>query len=390
MSVVIQELMIYPIKACRGVRVQKALVTQHGTFQHDREWCIVDSSGNRYPKMQSLSQRNCPVLASITVQLDEDNLTLEAPGMTPLIVNLTTSRSISSLVHIECGGASTTSAGSWHLGVLDGFDEGQEAADWLTTYLNKADTSKSKKPIARYMLVRASNTRSLARYAGPNQVPYNPDMSAQRLGEGSPFRMQAVPVAPHDGFLFHDVAPLHVTSMASFRDLQSKMTLLDPAPNKSELEAFDIEHFRPNVVVGGPHLTPWEEEKWSSFQLGRETFRLLKGCPRCTVPARNPQNGLFLFESKPLLAPQMALRKFWPDKCIDKEWEEEWQGPMFGIFVGHNIPEDQLSRQCILNVGDEVKVLKYKGQSPWLMLIRWIIFAGLVITFMVVVYVYCI
>ena len=29
-------------------------------------------------------------------------------------------------------------------------------------------------------------------------------------------------------------------------------------------------------------------------------------------------------------APQIALAKFWGGKCVDAEWEEEWQGPIFG------------------------------------------------------------
>jgi hypothetical protein len=59
---------------------------------------------------------------------------------------------------------------------------------------------------------------------------------------------------------------------------------------------------------------------------------------------------------------KMALRKFWPEKCVDKEWEAEWQGPIFGIHAGFD-PEQQQesagggSKRRVLRVGDDVVVL---------------------------------
>ena len=128
-------------------------------------------------------------------------------------------------------------------------------------------------------------------------------------------------VLPKDGFLFHDVAPLHVASLASLDDLKAKMARLSPsAPSDDDLASFNIRAFRPNVVVtspvGKPPIAPWDEEEWSEFSIARPassggakaalSFRLLKGCPRCTVPARCPHSGAFHFKSKPLLAPQVG------------------------------------------------------------------------------------
>ena len=122
-----------------------------------------------------------------------------------------------------------------------------EASKWLTQYLNKADTGKSKKPPATFLLVRAgassSNNesaaspepvgapgeggrisggwRALSRYMGPTQAPFSEDMDAQRAGAASPFRMWRVPVAANDAIKFHDVAPLHVGSLASLEALRT-------------------------------------------------------------------------------------------------------------------------------------------------------------------------
>lgn len=57
-------------------------------------------------------------------------------------------------VLVECGGASTTSAGSWHLGVLAGTDTGREVSDWLSTYINKADIDKVRGELLQLSSVR--------------------------------------------------------------------------------------------------------------------------------------------------------------------------------------------------------------------------------------------
>jgi uncharacterized protein YcbX len=268
-SAVVQGIFVYPVKACQGIAVTEAVITANGFLEHDREWAIIDLTGARYPAKQSLSMRNCPLLASIAVALDAAaGLTLSAPGMPDLAVSLANDNddeaAVGQAIMVECGGASTTSAGSWHLGLLPGDDEGPAAAAWLSKYLNDpANGDKTSKPPADYRLVRSRGHRDLARYAGPSQAPFSPDVARQRTGDASPFRMARVPVAPSDGLMFADVAPLHLASAASFADLQSKMALLSPAPSQDQVESYTVRSFRPNVVVGPPNsskaLAPWAE-----------------------------------------------------------------------------------------------------------------------------------
>ena len=35
------------------------------------------------------------------------------------------------------------------------------------------------------------------------------------------------------------------------------------------------------------------------------------------------------------LAVQKTLRKMYPAKCTDAEWGTQWEGPIFGVHVGH-------------------------------------------------------
>ena len=75
----VNQLLIYPIKSCRGVEVDLATVGTTG-FELDRRWMLIGDDG------RFLSQREHHQLALVRVQLDEDRLRLEAPGLPSLEV----------------------------------------------------------------------------------------------------------------------------------------------------------------------------------------------------------------------------------------------------------------------------------------------------------------
>jgi len=74
---VVSALYVYPIKACRGVRVDHWPVVERG-FEADRRWMIVDAAGT------FVSQRELPRLALVTTALDNDLIRVAAPGLAPL------------------------------------------------------------------------------------------------------------------------------------------------------------------------------------------------------------------------------------------------------------------------------------------------------------------
>jgi uncharacterized protein YcbX len=69
----VTELAIYPVKACRGIRVSSARVVERG-FAGDRRWMIVDASG------VFVTQRTERRLALVRAVLDGEELELSAPG----------------------------------------------------------------------------------------------------------------------------------------------------------------------------------------------------------------------------------------------------------------------------------------------------------------------
>jgi uncharacterized protein YcbX len=77
----LQDIYIYPIKSCAGIRVNQWQVSEKG-LQHDRQWMIVDH--NR----QFLSQRKLPKMALIKTALSEQTLGLAAPDMDDITFSL--------------------------------------------------------------------------------------------------------------------------------------------------------------------------------------------------------------------------------------------------------------------------------------------------------------
>jgi uncharacterized protein YcbX len=71
----ISELWIYPVKGCRGVRVERAEVEAMG-LADDRRWLVVDDQG------VFASQRHDPALATVEVATDPDGLEITATGRT--------------------------------------------------------------------------------------------------------------------------------------------------------------------------------------------------------------------------------------------------------------------------------------------------------------------
>jgi len=107
---------LYPVKSCRGIAVNEALLTDAG-LEHDREWMIVTPEG------RFVTQREAPRLALIATDLSEDALTLAAHGAGTLVVPLET-------------GTAVRQVTVWgHR--CPAFDQGEQAACWLSELLGR-------------------------------------------------------------------------------------------------------------------------------------------------------------------------------------------------------------------------------------------------------------
>ena len=197
-------------------------------------------------------------------------------------------------------------------------------------------------------------------------MPFSHDVDLQKEGKGSPFRMRDVPVSAQDRVYYSDFSPLNIASLNSLNLLRDEMryemnddmmngsSKVSPINNNKKRIYNEVQPnlpskhpitcFRPNIVVlitngddtiaNNSSANAFEEETWKYFQIGNDAkFRYLKRCPRCTVPARNPETGDWLYPKNKRL-PQKTLKSMFPLKAIDKEWEEQWQGPTFSVHIG--------------------------------------------------------
>ena len=111
----VSQLVIYPIKSCRGVEVDLATVGSTG-FELDRRWMVIGDDG------RFLSQREHHQLALVRVRMDEDRLRLDAPGLPSLEVGFEGEVGPASRVQVwddECAAVA----------------EGEDTARWFSRHL---------------------------------------------------------------------------------------------------------------------------------------------------------------------------------------------------------------------------------------------------------------
>jgi uncharacterized protein YcbX len=113
----VASLHIYPVKSCRGIDVDSALVVATG-FEWDRRWMIVDARG------RFITQRSHPKLATVATAIVAGELWLSAEGRETLVVP-------------GDHGGERRDVVVWDDHCL-GIDAGEEAAAWLSDHLGQA------------------------------------------------------------------------------------------------------------------------------------------------------------------------------------------------------------------------------------------------------------
>jgi uncharacterized protein YcbX len=212
-SVRVTQLNVYPVKSCAGTPLEEAEIGWRG-IARDREYMVVDDDG------EFLTQREVPRLALIRPTLREGGVSLLAPGLSALEVEIRDHDR--RLVRV------------WRDRVVAA-DQGAQAAEWLSTFLH-----------ARCRLVRL-----------PHDVVRSVD----------PIYGQ-----PTDQVSFADGYPVLLISEESLEDLNSR--LAQPLP---------MNRFRPNVVVRG-WGAPYGEDEWAEVRIGDDVrLSVVKACARCAI-----------------------------------------------------------------------------------------------------------
>jgi uncharacterized protein len=228
---VLTELVLYPIKSCAGISVQRAQVTAAGLSAlgvHDREWMLVTEDG------QFLTQREHPRMAMITPRVQEGQLVVNAPGAAPLALDLADADGPPRAVRI------------WD-DALPAADCGDGAASWFSDVLGSP---------CRLVRFRRDAVR-------PTSTKWTGGVPAQTR--------------------FADGYPLLLIGAASLADLNRRLAGAGRAP-------LPMNRFRPNLVVDG--IEAYEEDYLDSLDAGGLAVKPVKPCARCPIPSIDQATGI--------------------------------------------------------------------------------------------------
>lgn len=353
-TITISDLFIYPLKSCKATRVSTAVLT-NGGLKYDREWMVYDAQ-TKY----MCSQRQMPCMALICPKLsfDEsmncDGICLEAPNMTRLFIPVAKETADNRVTKVKIFGH-----------YVAGTDQGDEASQWLSKYINdyrlslfkdhlnnNKDNNKTFKA-KEYRLLRILDNN-------PNLASTNMDFIPTFLGGAmeckmvekkgaelerskkkedvnitndgtyeSQSQLQSVDKEFRTHITFADGMPILIVSKSSLNELNRRLILQNEEP-------VTMNRFRPNIVICGrfksdnncnddvDRLEPFFEDKKEHLTICRNglTFYLTKPCARCSIPTIDQNTG----EKNPQI--RKTLFSFRTGKQL-KLSLDEWQDEVF-------------------------------------------------------------
>ena len=214
-------LYVYPLKSARGLPLEEANLDAFG-IEGDRRWCLTGGDG------RVITQRDCPVLATLDVFPNEEGLELRAAGRLPLRVRRPEP------------GPEPHAVTVWEDSTA-GLAVGEDADSWLADLLER-----------------------------PCRLVYMPETTHRQVSLS--YGRSGDRVSFADGY------PLLLTSEASLAELNRRME-----------GALPMDRFRPNIVVDGGE--PFGEDDWARIRVGDTQFRVVKPCARCVVTTTDQQTG---------------------------------------------------------------------------------------------------
>jgi hypothetical protein len=224
-GITVTGLVTYPVKSCAGIALEEARVTPRG-LELDRNFMLVGDDHS------FISQRKVPELALIVPSVGESSISLTAPGMErveiPLELEPDDSKLVTATVHDKPVAGQLLS---------------EDLSEWFTTFLPRYKDNE------RFHLLRVRE--DLPRLI--KELYRQPDASNQ-VG-------------------FADGNSMLLASEPSLAQLNTELD--QPVP---------MNRFRPNIVVDGPGLAPYDEDHWARISVGVLDAYVVKACDRCAIP----------------------------------------------------------------------------------------------------------
>ena len=219
---------LYPVKSLRGLSVSEVTIDALGIVG-DRRFLVINAAG------VGLTQRTHPQMATIDAHLSAADLIL--------------SRTHRGAVRVPLQPQPEATVRATKIFSTEGLmaeDCGEEPAQWLSEAMGEP---------CRLVRIGPAFSR-----------PLKPSKAV-----------------PGDVIAYTDAYPFMVVSEASLMDLNDRLVGQGEA-------ALPIERFRPSLVIRG--AKPFEEDTWTSVQIGPIRFRAGGPCARCLVTTTDHRTGV--------------------------------------------------------------------------------------------------
>lgn len=220
--ITLSSLHLYPVKSCAGITVERWEVHDLG-LRYDRRWMVAT------PRGRLVSQRECPSLAVVRVEIAPPHLVITAPGRPKLITPLQPLGGRPVVIQV------------WDDTVVAVAPD-HKADEWFSDHVG-----------GEVMLAYL-----------PGEVVREVDRDYSPSGGRTGFA---------DGF------PFLLIGEASLADLNGRMKT--PVP---------MNRFRPNLVVAGS--SAFAEDAWGSIRIGAVPMDVVKPCARCVVTTTDQATGM--------------------------------------------------------------------------------------------------
>ncbi|MBL0121288.1 MAG: MOSC domain-containing protein [Betaproteobacteria bacterium] len=225
MNTTLTAIHIYPVKALGGISLKASGVTPRG-LKNDRRFMVVDADNG------FITQRDVPKMATVWMELDNDEVIFSAPDMESISVAAEPQKRPTRAVQVWSSQVAAHSVSA-------------EADAWLSQYLGF-----------------------------DARLVYMPDSSER----------QANPEYAKGGEIvsFADGFPLLMASEESLADLNARIAATGGTP-------IPMSRFRPNLVITGGG--PYAEDRLGEIRVGDAVFRAVKPCIRCQVTTTDQATG---------------------------------------------------------------------------------------------------
>lgn len=261
----ISEIYCFAIKSCGPIVLDEINCGLLGPYigeLRDRVFVVVRQSG------EFVSARTYPKMVLIMPRVDGDVMTVTAPGMEEININIRNLYASDNFVKITV-----------HKEEANCVDCGDEAAQWFT----------------KYILGENEGLR-LVFYPSSEPKPAVKDRKIEHKDTGA----------------LHDETSYMLMNQASLDDLNARIE-----------KSVTLLQYRPNFVVKGPEA--WAEDSWKWVKIGNETiFKNVQPCIRCIFTNIDPVSG----ERNPKMEPLKTLRTF---RTFEKIAADPWFGIHLGI-----------------------------------------------------------